>query len=160
MGCPAECHQFVDEIYFGKLPIFWGGLFAMDAQHTSGAKLPWKSRSRSLTSELIRELPKMHVHYEYEGSTTVRVGLMGWRNMLNTCWVKNDLEKLGQGHSAQNSSESFPWCTYILNTKLLQPLGPNLSRGEVDPDAHTDTLTDSRTHNPTAICPAALLCGA
>ena len=51
----------------------------------------------------------------------------GWSTHVG---AQNDLEKIGQGHSAQNSSESFLTCIYILNMKVIGQLGLDLSRGE------------------------------
>ena len=77
MGCPAECHQFVDEMYFGNCQYFEGDLS---------------------------------------------------QRMLNTHQGQNDLEKVGEGHSPQNSSERFPRCTCKLNLKKLGPFAGDLSR--------------------------------
>ena len=86
-----------------------------------GREMTLKNRSRSFSSELIRELPKMHSYSEYEGSRTIRARLIAQRRMVNTSQAGNELEKIGQGKSAQYSSGSFPRCNHILNTRTLCP---------------------------------------
>jgi hypothetical protein len=92
----------------------------------------------------------MHLYSEYEGSRTIRAQLIMRGRMVNTRQARNDLEQINQGHSAQNSSESLPRCTHILNMKVLQPLGPHLSRGEEvgRTDGHTDELTQQKLYAP------------